>query len=149
MIGLGDSGVQAMSGIRGPDPALSFLAIQRDRVGRNLIAPEGSLKAGSQRFCLGLQLSGARSFAENGCQPGRPALGRVDVALHFAQRDWSPCQRAVGMEDGIIRIFPTLLDQSILGMARILHQTVAVAIAVSVDPGQGAFQVWPNSPDQR
>ena len=52
-------------------------------------------------------------------------------------------QRAVGMEDRVVQILPTLIGEPGLHAARILDEAVAIDVAGSVDPGQRAFDRRP------
>ncbi len=73
----------------------------------------------------------------------------IDVALHFAERDRRLGQRTVLVEDRIVRVLPPLLDQTAVRRARVLHEAVAVAIAVAIDPGQSGLDVRPELLDRR
>ena len=90
-----------------------LVAVERQRVGRELVAPERLLEAA--RRSVGARRCAARR-ARARC-PARVASAaacaprRVDVALHLAQRDRPLGQRAVGVEDRVVRVLPALLHQ--------------------------------------
>ena len=65
-----------------------------------------------------------------GCAP----LGSEYVSLNLAQGDGTFRQRAVGVKNRVVGIFPALLDQAIFGMTRLFHKAVPVTIATIVDP---------------
>src|SRR3569623_1370855 len=52
------------------------------------------------------------------------------------------------MEDRIVRILPALLGQAAFGTARILDETVAIAVAEFVDPAQGITNIAPDRADE-
>ena len=76
-------------------------------------------------------------------------FGGVDVALDLRERDRSFRKPAVGMEHGIVRIFPALIGEPLLGRAVILDEAVAIAISRAVDPLQRGFERRPQFPQGR
>ena len=68
-------------------------------------------------------------------------VGAVDVALHLAQRDGGFRQPAVGEVNAVPGVLPALVEQSVFVGALVLHETVAVAVAVVLHPFQGPVRV--------
>ena len=113
-------------------PARPLVAVERDRVGAELLAPEAALEAlRLQRLRAGAQLRASAVVAELRGQLGGAQLGLVDVALHLAQRDRRLGQRAVGVEDRVVRVLPALLHQAVAAAPRVLDEAVAVDVAVA------------------
>ena len=77
---------------------------------------------------------------------GGVPLGTVDVRLHFAKRDRTFRSAAVAMENRVVRVLPTLIRETILGLAVIFDEAVAVAIPISIDPLQRRFDIRPQQP---
>ena len=94
--------------------------------------------------CLRIQVLGEPHIAEIVCHNRDAFFGGVDVRLHLAQRDGPGGQPAVIVENGIVRVFPSLLHQSVLGAPRVFHEAVAIAVAMLVDPLQGGEDVRPD-----
>src|SRR5262249_9047646 len=67
-----------------------------------------------------------------------------NITLHFAQCDGRLGKRAVAMEDGIMGIFPTLMNETVFRPATVLDETVTVCVAIAVDPLKRALDVRPN-----
>ena len=74
-------------------------------------------------------------------QPGPGLEGRVDIALHLAQRDRRLGQPPVGEVDPVEGVLPALVDQSSVGGPAILDEVVTVRVAVGDDPVQGTVGV--------
>jgi hypothetical protein len=49
----------------------------------------------------------------------------------------------VRVEDGIVYVFPSLVEQTIGRLAVILHEAVAVPVPIAVDPDEGRLEVRP------
>src|SRR5262249_48573042 len=104
--------------------------------------PEGLFKSIPEFLGIALKLVGAVNEAAGGGDLGRQALCGVDVALHLAERDRAFRVAAVGVEYGIAGVLPPLVCQP--GFAALIFDTsVAVPIAVSVDPMQRSLDVRP------
>src|SRR5690349_11427680 len=93
-----------------------MVAIERDGVGVQLFAPEGVFEFAANALGLLVQLGGAVGFSECRGHDGGGAASGVDVALHFAERDGPARERAIGVEDGVLGILPTLMDESGAGL---------------------------------
>src|SRR5436190_3626251 len=123
-----------MAGIRGPHPTRPLRAVEGERVRGQVLAPEFAFKLFPQ--CPRLLLQDRRTIGVIKCRSDSrgPTLGGVNVALHFAQRDGSLGELSVSVKDGVVRVLPALVGQSLGRSAVILDKAVAVAIAVNVDP---------------
>ena len=93
------------------------------------------------------RVSAQRPHAQSARQASGVALGGEHVALHFAQRDRALGQLAVGVEDRVLRVLPALVAEAALAPGGVLDETVAVAVAVVVDPAQRRLQVRPDRAD--
>src|SRR5262249_22652365 len=118
--GIGQTHGEDMAGIAAAHLALPLLSVECQRVGTDLLAPEGAFKAYPQFFRLLLQQ--ARTLDEPQLERAlrSKTLGREHVSLHFSRGNRSLGQAAVGVKDGIVRILPRLVRQSRCGGARIL-----------------------------
>ncbi len=143
----GDAGEQHLAGVGGPHLALPLAAVQRQRIGADLLAPERLLECGLQR--IGLQVERRRKLptAEGRGHFRGMALRRVDIALNLAQRDRSLRIGAVGMKHGIDGVLPALIDEAAPALARILDEAVAVAVAALVHPAEGRLDARPEPAD--
>src|SRR5664279_6193701 len=52
------------------------------------------------------------------------------------------------MKDRIIRVFPTLVDEARVGLARIFDKAIAIRIAKIVDPQQSGLDIRPDRRDR-
>src|SRR3974390_280788 len=67
---------------------------------------------------------------------GHAPPGVIDIALQFAQCLWPLYKRSVRVDDAVARILPAHVLVARGGLGLILLKSVAIAIAVAVDPGQ-------------
>src|SRR5207237_8922574 len=65
---------------------------------------------------------------------GDPALRVEDVPLHLARRDRRLGEPAVGVALRVARVLPRLVLEPVRRSALVLDESVAVAVAVAVDP---------------
>src|SRR5437868_2057398 len=133
-----------MAGIGCAYPALAFFAVQRNRVSRQLLAPEGGFEIFAERLSLKTQFRGTAGMAERGCDLRGAEPGGVHVPLDLTQRDGTFGQRAVRVKNGILRILPTLLDEAFGRAAEIFDEAVPVGVAVAIDPTQCQLDVGPD-----
>jgi|SRR5580658_9125895 hypothetical protein len=52
------------------------------------------------------------------------------------------------MEDGIVRVLPSLMEQTMPRLSAVFEEAVAVAISVIRHPAQSCLDVWPNLADE-
>src|SRR5689334_15200812 len=123
-----------MTGIRGAHAARALVAVERERIGADLLAPEGTLEAFAQRLGLAVQLRRELRHGEGARAARNAALGVIDIGLHLGERDRTAREAAIGMEDAVVGILPALVGEALLGGARIFDEAVAVAVAKAVDP---------------
>ena len=90
-----------MPGIRGDDPTRLLGPVERQRVGRQVFAPERRFEPFPQGFGL-LQKSGRSRIAQARGQRGSMALRRIDIALDLAQRDRTLRHAAILVEDRVV-----------------------------------------------
>ena len=108
-----DTRIHAVPGTRAAHAARTLLAIERESVDADIVAPEGLLKA---------LLQIARGLAKRACKHvivhrvcelrGRDSRG-VRIALHFARSDRSFGDPSVRMKHGIVRVSPAVLPQAL------------------------------------
>src|SRR5207249_6601810 len=104
-----DSGKKAMTRVRRADPAGLLPAIERKRGGGKLITPETLFESLAEGFGLLRQITRPCIIAEEFSQCGRRQLCSVNVALHFAQSDWSLGRSAVRLENCIVSVLTALM----------------------------------------
>ena len=134
-----------MTGVGGGHLALTLVTIQCQCVGTDFFTPEDRIKTLLQ--CVGglLKLIRQLGLAKQHGQARRPQLGVIHIALHFAERNRRIGELSVTMKDGIVRIFPTLLDQTGCRAARILDKTVTIQVAITIDPIQRGENIGPDT----
>ena len=118
-----------------------MVAVERQHERPQALVPKRLGEARAQHLRLAQIGLGARRMAQRRGDLGGAAKRAVDVALHLAERDGPLGQRAVGVKDGIVRVLPSLLDEPLVGLARVLDEPVTVGVAVPFDPGQRVIDV--------
>ena len=115
---------QHLPGIRGAHLASPLLAVERKRIGAELLAPERLLETLGERLGLGLEPLRDVGHAE----PQRASRGElfcgVDIALDLGQRDVAFRELAVGMEDRVEGILPALVGEPLFGGALVFDEAV-------------------------
>ncbi len=127
---------QELPGVRRAHPARLFGAVERERIGTELVTPECFLKTFGELPRLDLQRFRHLALAKPQRATCRQALGGIHIALHFGERDITRGQTAVGVKDRVVGILPALIGQALLGRAPVLDEAVPVGIAWPVDPAQ-------------
>ena len=139
---------QHLPGIRGAHLASPLLAVERKRVGSELLAPERLLETLGER--PGLRLEPLRDVRL--AEPQRASRGElfcgVDVALDLGERDVALRELAVGMEDRVERVLPALVGEPLFGGALVFDKAVLIGVAGTVDPGEPGLDRRPQL-DQR
>src|SRR5205823_8275502 len=98
----------------------------------------------TQFLGLANKLLRPRVIADTSGQSRCRELGSIYVALHLAQSDGAFGRLAVRMKDRVMRILPALVDQPMVRATCILYESILVAIAVAIDPGESAHNIGPN-----
>src|ERR1700677_251866 len=138
-----------MSGIRGSHPASFFVAVERQGIGRKLLTPELLLKAGAQIFGLHFESGSCRgTFSRASAQGGRRLFCGVYVTLHFTKSDGGFCDGSIGVKNGVVRILPSLLHQTLGRLFAIFDKAIPIAVPKFVDPFKSAENMWPQAPDE-
>src|SRR5690606_23005128 len=134
---------QDVSRVRRAHAARLLLAVERERVGIEALAPELLVEPLAEPRRRVLEPGGAQRLADSAREPGSSKLRLVDVALHLRERDRARRERAVGMRHAVERVLPALVREPAIGLAQVLDEPVAVLVPVLVDPGERALDVRP------
>src|SRR3974390_466592 len=148
MFWMSDPGIKTMPRIRRPHLAAFLLAVQSQSVHSDFRAPEMFPKAGPQVFCFAFETLGCGDIASQPRQLANTLLRGIHIGLYFAERDGRFSQRSVLMKDRIARILPALLDEAVIRLAGVLDESVAIDVAIFVDPCQRAKNIRPQLRDQ-
>ena len=140
-LGLGNgAGPEQVPHVGGGAAHLLFLAVQRDGVGARPFVPERLVDAPGELDGPLRAPGGLLPPAQLPVDP-RHAPPRIEaVALHFHQGDGRPGGGAVQVRDAVARVLPALVLQAPLGLALVLDESVAVLVAVLVDPAQRSLR---------
>ena len=125
-----DTSKKAVSRVRRSHPAGLLPAIERKGVCGKFITPETLAESSEEGFGLFRQTTRLCRIAEEFSQFGRRQLGSINVALDFAQSDWPFGGCAVRVENRIVRVLPTLMDETEFRLACVFHETVAIDVAI-------------------
>ena len=139
----GDAAEQHVTGIRSPNAARLLLAVEGERVGSDVIAPERGFELEREPGRLGIQRVASRVLAKPACGARHQALCREDIALHLAKGDGAARKRTVGVENRVLGILPALIDQTHVVGALIFDEAVTVGVTRPVDPAQRRFDIGP------
>ena len=99
----------------------------------------------SQSHGLGLAGESGRTLRKSQ-SPGEQrsvSFGAVYVRLNLAKGDRPFRKPAIMMENRVEGILPSLIREALLGLAMIFDETVAIAVAVMIDPGKRCLGVRP------
>src|SRR5437867_2444365 len=119
MLRPGDVREQAMTGIRAAYAALVLFAVQRQCVHCDLRAPEALLEALLDAAGGVSERARAVAVPQHFCQLGSRHECSIGVTLDFAERNGSFGKPPIGVEHGVMRILPALLNQAVRGAALI------------------------------
>src|SRR5258708_39951979 len=100
--------------MRGAHPARIFRTVERQRVSSDLRTPERAFEMPGEAARFGVELARGGVISHPPRAMRRHALGGVDIALHFGERDRAFRQPAVGMEHRVVGILPALIDEALL-----------------------------------
>ena len=123
--------------VRGERIDGTLLAVEGQCVGRPLLEPEGAIEAVAKLGGPSLELDRERGVAPDlACQLRQPEPRVVDVALHLGGGDRPVREPAVPELLRVARVLPGLVCEPVRRPACVLHEPVAVEVAVVVDPGE-------------
>src|SRR5215470_10425084 len=136
-----------MSRVGRDHAARSFLTIECERVCRQILAPKGRLEIFAER--VGFLREGARGgrMPQRRGQRRRVPFGAINVGLHLAQRDRPLGCTAILVKDRVVRVFPTLINQTVRVLTLVFYESVAVRIAIGIEPAERSLDVRPELPD--
>src|SRR5205814_8259996 len=119
-----DAGEEALAGVRRAHPAGPLVRVERQRVSRELLAPEIAIESFEEVARFPHLRVGDLRVAELLAEARDAQARGVHVSLQLAERDRPAGDRAVRVEDGIRRILPTLLHGPIPRSAAVLDVAV-------------------------
>ena len=137
-----------MAGVGGDDAAGSLRAVERQRVDAEVAQPERLLEAGAKRRRLCRKRVRFAASASQPREAARAAPGRVHIPLNLTERDRAVGQAAILVEDRVVRVLPALLHEAVRRVPLVFDESVAVDVAVPVDPLQRRLNVRPDAIDQ-
>src|SRR3984893_8001124 len=111
---------QELTGVGGADLARLLVAVERQRVGAEVVTPERFFKALGEKLRFGLELFRPVEFSESRRTTRRQPLAGKHIALHFGERNVALGQTAVSVKDRVIGILPVLIREALLRGAPIL-----------------------------
>src|SRR5664280_3329658 len=138
-----DAREEALAGAGSAHATEVLAAVERHAVRGELLAPEGSLEALLERFGLHALARRLALVAEEACERGARAMGRVRVPLDLAERDRAFGVRAVLVKDGVVGIPPALVAQPVWRAPFVLQETVAITVAAAIHPCERGPHVRP------
>src|SRR6516162_2299784 len=129
-----------MPGIGRDGQDLVLVSVERIGVKAETLVPEHFVEAREQSGSLGAQFSRPIGLAERieDLRHANPSV--VNVTLKLAERLGSLYQRAIGIHDRIARILPAHVLVASRRASLIFLESVPVAVAVFVNPGEAAFR---------
>src|SRR5262249_30308363 len=119
-----DAAEQDLPGIGAAHQARRLGAIERKRVGAEIVGPEACLELRGELDGLRLELTRVLAAPDLRSTARQRLFRRVDVALHLGKRDWSFRQAAIRVENGVEGILPALVDEPAYGGAMIFDEAV-------------------------
>src|SRR2546430_17004093 len=113
--------------------ARAFVAVERERIGAEVFAPERIVEALAQAIGACVPVARAEIVSHLGELRGATPC-RIRVSLHLAERDWRRGEPPVSMKYRIVRVLPALLHQPIRAVPRVFEEAVAVAVSIALHP---------------
>jgi hypothetical protein len=110
---------------------LFLRSIERKRIGTYFRTPEGFLKTDSKLGRLSIEHISEDMIPQASRDARCELLGHEYIALHFRERDRSLRQLPVGMEDGVMRVLPTLIGEPLVGLGTMQSRGVTKFLVVS------------------
>src|ERR1700677_4906287 len=123
-----------MAGVRGDRQDFPLITIKTIGVESGVLVPERLVETAAQRLGLFPQASRLLVEPEMDVDIGHPAPCVEDVALEFAKRLRPSNGRTVDIHHGVASVLPPLVLVAPFGTRLVFLETVAVPIAVFVDP---------------
>ena len=115
-----------------------FLPVEPLRIELLAVEPERQLEAAAELGRLARQPLGHDRLTEALEDPTESDLGLVDIALHLDERHRQLNRASIRIEQGVVRVLPTLVAHATTGALGVLDEAVLVRVAVEVDPFEGA-----------
>src|SRR4030095_15615902 len=75
-------------------------------------------------------------------------LRGINVSLYFAQGDRRLGKNAVAVKNRVLRIFPTLMDETVFRPAAVFNETITICVAIATDPLKRTLNIRPNRLDK-
>ena len=121
-----------MAGIGSAHAARSSIAVARERVGSDVFDPEFLFDGAAKILGTLPPARGRLRVAAPVAERGHGTKRGVGVALHLNNRDRPMRERAVGMEDGVVAVFPALIDETVTGARAIADEPIAIVCLLAV-----------------
>src|SRR6267154_6746741 len=125
-----NSGPQAMARIRRAHPTGLFVAVKSKHITVQFVVPKFSFEFLLKPTRHAIKNISALGESQMRRHTGCGFFGAIYVGLHLAEGDRRRGQRAVTIEDGVVRIFPSLLRQSLFSLGLILNKAVFIFVSV-------------------
>src|SRR6185312_7890945 len=132
----------------GAHAARLLVAVERQRVEAELGTPELRAEALTQSDRLLALFPRQVVMAQRLRQSGRGDMRSIGIGLHFAKRDRPFRDAPVGVEHGVARVLPSLLQETARRAPLVFDESVAVPIAVVLDPRERRPAVRPDRLDE-
>jgi len=135
LIVIHDAAPQQLADVGAQAVHLAFGTVEGNGEELSVRNPVVLVEAAFELCCFLLQLYGQRLvFPDLARQTSTAHFSIVGVALDFTSGARRGCQGAIVEENGVPGVFPALVVQAQRGFAFIFDITVAIAVAVVVDP---------------
>ena len=134
-----DARPEAVADRRADRLHLALLAVERHGEELLVLHPEALVEALLEVARLLRHALGPLDVAELPVDRRQPPLRVVDVALDLGQRDRPLGERAVGVHDGVAGVAPALVQEPGARAPLVLHEPVAVGVAVHGQPLDGGL----------
>src|SRR5690606_6941230 len=137
----GDAGEQAMSCVGGLYLTLLFLSVKCYHICLFFFRPKNFIESYLQVLCLRSPLVCEIGITQAHGRFRRLDPGVVGIPLNLTKGYWAFCQGTVLIKNGIMRILPPLICESLRGLGGVFKESVAVNVAILVDPFHGFLDI--------
>src|SRR5215475_9588453 len=111
-----------MAGVGSMNPTALLIAVERESEGSELLVEEVLIEQATHRIRLRSEFTGSRFILK----PPRDGVSRsprrIDIGLNLHQGDRSLGQRPILVKNGVMAVFPALVDEAVLVLPCILDE---------------------------